>query len=86
MILLKTAMGIGLCAALGAAVGYSQLLCPNGGCNITGSWYGGAMFGGVMGLALTGAIGGKALTGSNLDNEQAPTDEPDDEPTEPTAR
>ena len=79
MFLTKSILGIALGAALGAAIGYSELLCPDGGCQITGSWYGGAMFGGIMGLALTGAIGGQAAPGRvEPTNEQA-ADGPDGE-------
>jgi len=52
MLMMKTLLGIGLFAAGGAAIGYSQILCFNGQCAITGTPYGGALFGGVLGLAI----------------------------------
>lgn len=39
-------------AVLGGVVGYSQWLCPDGHCAITGSWYGGA----ILGLAVGALI------------------------------
>lgn len=41
-------------AGIGAAIGYSQLLCPGGQCALTGSWYGGAFLGGLLGMVVTG--------------------------------
>lgn len=55
--LLKTLAGIGLFAAAGAAVGYSKILCAGGECQITGSPYGGAFFGGMIGLAVMSSLG-----------------------------
>ena len=55
--LIKTIAGISLFALAGAAIGYSQLLCPNGGCAITGTPFGGAIFGGVLGLAVMSSFG-----------------------------
>lgn len=43
---------IGLGALVGGAIGASQVLCPDGSCQITGSWYGGAVIGGWVGLLL----------------------------------
>jgi len=45
---------IAVCAAAGAAIGYSQVLCPNGQCALTGSWQGGALLGAVIGLLFSG--------------------------------
>ena len=39
---------------IGAAVGYSQFFCPDGSCPLTGSWYGGAVLGGMLALLFTG--------------------------------
>ncbi len=41
-------------AGIGAAIGYSQVLCPDGQCALTGSWYGGALIGGMLGMMFTG--------------------------------
>lgn len=43
---------IGGLAVIGAAIGYAGVLCPGGACAITGSWWGGAAIGGVLGLAV----------------------------------
>lgn len=55
--LIKTIAGTVLFAATGAAIGYSQILCPDGQCSITGTPYGGALFGGVLGLAVMSSLG-----------------------------
>lgn len=36
-------------AGFGTVLGYSQVLCPSGQCALTGSWYGGALLGGLLG-------------------------------------
>lgn len=41
-------------AALGALVGGSQVLCPDGSCALTGSWYGGGLIGGCLAYGLAG--------------------------------
>ncbi|MFK7790262.1 MAG: DUF6132 family protein [Phycisphaeraceae bacterium] len=56
--LIKTIAGIALFALAGGAIGYSQVFCANGECAITGTPYGGALFGGVLGLAVMSSIGG----------------------------
>jgi len=43
-------------SVVGAGVGFSQLLCPDGGCAITGTWFGGAAMGGAMGFAVVGML------------------------------
>lgn len=52
MLMFKTLAAIGLFAAAGAAVGYSKILCAGGECAITGTPYGGAFMGGMIGLAV----------------------------------
>ena len=42
-------------AIVGAAVGYSQVLCPDGYCPLTGSWPGGTAAGAMVGLVVAGA-------------------------------
>ena len=54
--LFKTIAVIGLFAAGGAAIGYSKILCMGGECAITGTPYGGALFGGVIGLAVMSGL------------------------------
>ena len=51
---MKQFVAILIGAGLGAAIGYSQFLCPDGTCPLTGSWYGGAVIGGMLGLMFTG--------------------------------
>lgn len=47
---MRSLIGITIGAAIGGVVGASGLLCPSGTCAITGSWYGGAITGGLFGL------------------------------------
>lgn len=47
-------LGVLIGAGIGAAIGYSQFLCPDGQCALTGSWYGGALVGGMLGTVFTG--------------------------------
>lgn len=72
--LYKTLAGIGLFAAAGAAIGYSKILCAGGECAITGTPYGGAFFGGVLGLAIMSGINAPASTPT-----PPAADEPDDD-------
>jgi len=51
---LKKLVVILIGAGIGAAIGYSQIFCPGGQCALTGSWYGGAAIGGLLGMMLTG--------------------------------
>lgn len=69
--LIKTLLGVGLFAAVGAAIGYSQILCFNGECPLTGSPYGGALFGGAIGLAIMGSINTSAISGQPLQADSA---------------
>lgn len=41
-------------SAIGGFVGGSRLLCPDGSCAITGSWYGGAIIGGCLAYGIAG--------------------------------
>ena len=72
--LIKTLAGIGLFAAAGAAIGYSKILCAGGECAITGTPYGGAVFGGILGFAV--------MTGFNSHAVGTPPEQ-DDKPTAP---
>lgn len=72
--LIKTIAGISLFAAVGAAVGYSKILCAGGECAITGTPYGGAVFGGVLGMAVMSSLGGMPTQAPGQD------DAPDDQP------
>lgn len=66
---MKTLLGVIAAAAVGGIIGYSQVLCPGGTCAITGSWYGGAVFGGLFAAAF--------LTSRPRSPEASPS-EPDD--------
>ncbi|MGB0768167.1 MAG: DUF6132 family protein, partial [Phycisphaeraceae bacterium] len=78
--LIKTLAGIGLFAAAGAAIGYSKILCAGGECAITGTPYGGAVFGGMLGLAVMSSFNSPAP--AQPDQSQPPsnaaTDDLDD--------
>lgn len=50
--LIKKIVGVGLFAVAGAAVGYSNILCIGGECQITGTPYGGALLGAFVGFVL----------------------------------
>jgi len=71
--LIKTIAGITLFALVGAAIGYSKILCPSGGCEITGTSYGGALFGGVLGLAVMSSVG------NGLPTKLKPDDKPENQ-------
>ena len=51
---MKQILAILIGAGLGATIGYSQIFCPDGTCPLVGSWYGGAVIGGMVGLMFTG--------------------------------
>lgn len=51
---MRTIVIILIGAGIGAAIGYSQILCFGGQCAITGSWQGGAMIGAVLGMMFSG--------------------------------
>lgn len=67
--LIKTIAGVSLFALAGAAIGYSKVLCAGGECAITGTPYGGALFGGVLGLAVMSSIGSGFPTQSSDQGE-----------------
>lgn len=71
--LLKTIAGMSLFALVGGAIGYSQILCADGGCAITGTSYGGAFFGGMIGLAVMSGVNNRA------DLSSPPADDQDDD-------
>jgi hypothetical protein len=51
---MKRLIAVLIGAVAGAVIGYTQVLCPGGQCALTGSWYGGAVIGGTLGLLFTG--------------------------------
>lgn len=78
--LIKTIAGISLFALAGAAIGYSKILCAGGECAITGTSYGGAVFGGVLGMAVMSSLGGMPTQGSSdtpVQDESDPEDKPE---------
>lgn len=74
--LIKTIAGVSLFALAGAAIGYSQVLCPDGQCSITGTPYGGAIFGGVLGLAVMSSLGNSFTVGSSDQDESSDDADP----------
>ena len=77
---IKMIAGVSLFALAGAAIGYSQMLCPDGQCQITGTPYGGALFGGVMGLAIMSAMSatGQSPKSPAPKKDDTPETDPDD--------
>lgn len=73
---MRTLFGVVAGAAIGGAVGFSQLLCPSGSCALTGSWYGGALFGGLLAAAFLTSLPGqtKAETRERPDAERETRD------------
>lgn len=51
---MKTALIIIAAVIVGGFIGHSQVLCFNGTCPLTGSWFGGAAIGGVLGFVASG--------------------------------
>jgi hypothetical protein len=50
--MLRVLTGVGIGAAIGAALGYFGQ-CSSGTCPLTSTWWRGAIYGAVMGLMLT---------------------------------
>ena len=80
--LIKTIAGATIFALIGGAIGYSQVLCPDGQCSITGTPYGGALFGGILGLAVMSSVGQSGIasntTGPTSDSDPATSGEESD--------
>jgi hypothetical protein len=53
---MKFALLIAAGALIGGGIGFSQILCPDGQCMITGSWFGGGTIGGLLGYAAAGLL------------------------------
>ena len=64
---------VALGAVAGAVVGGTGVLCPDGSCSITGSWYGTGTVGGLLGFAASGFLPGRVVL---------PEDDGDDAPAE----
>ena len=76
---MKRLLGLAIGAAIGAGLGHSQVLCTGGECAAIGSWYGGAILGGFLGLMLAGGCPACASTSCR-------TAPPDHSPDGPPAR
>lgn len=63
-------LGVGLLA--GGVLGYTQVLCPDGQCAISGSWYGGALLGGVLGFWLLGGCPACSQGACRVDRSSQP--------------
>ena len=61
----------------GGIIGQSKILCLNGECAITGSWYGGAIAGGMLALGLM-----MAFTTPRAGRPVAPEDDADEQKSE----
>jgi len=73
----KLLLSVAGLAALGGVVGYLQWLCPDGSCALTGSWWGGATAGGLLGFALHEGFMARGPVGSGRPVEgDVPRDEP----------
>ncbi len=69
MLLIKTLAGVSLFAAVGAAVGYSKILCVGGECQITGTPFGGAFIGAILGMAVISSFNAPHAAPSEAVNE-----------------
>ena len=72
--LIKTIAGVTLFALVGGAIGYSQVLCPDGQCSITGTPYGGALFGSILGLAVMSSLGSNSVSSNAPDQPEVGDD------------
>ncbi len=52
--MLRILIGMAIGAGIGGLIGWSQVLCFDGACPLTGSWAGGAMLGAFLGFMLSG--------------------------------
>ena len=51
---MRLLLGLAAGVVIGGYVGYAGWLCPDGMCPLTGSWQGGSMVGGLLGLLTCG--------------------------------
>lgn len=73
--LIKTIAGISLFALAGGAIGYSKILCAGGECSITGTSYGGALFGSILGLAVMSSLNQKPQSPPPSENDEQSSSE-----------
>ena len=55
---MRRLVGLAIGAVAGGVLGYTHVLCPGGTCPLTGSWFGGALLGGVVRPAAGGRMSG----------------------------
>ena len=73
--MLKLIAIVGGLAAVGGLIGFSGVLCPDGSCAITGSWYGGATVGGLLGYGVFVGFASGGVKPTTPSGEDAPTEE-----------
>ena len=72
---MKQILAILIGAGLGATIGYSQIFCPDGTCPLVGSWYGGAVIGGIVAVIMILSTGSCPLPPTESDpNRQSEGD------------
>ena len=72
---MRMILGLAIGGVVGAAIGHWGFLCPGGTCPITGSWYGGGVFGGLLGLILSGGCPWCATTKCKTGGAEANSDQ-----------
>jgi thioredoxin 1 len=65
--MLRPIIGLLIGAAIGGAIGYFGR-CSTGACPLTSTWYGGAIFGGIMGLLIANMFATAPATPNDVDN------------------
>lgn len=59
-------------AGIGAWIGHARVLCADGSCPMTGSWYGAALVGGLLAFSLAGSYVPRVQASpATLSNEEA---------------
>ncbi len=59
---MRRLVGLVIGVLAGGVLGYYHVLCPGGTCPLTGTWVGGALLGGMLGLLLAGGCPACAAT------------------------
>jgi len=72
---MRVILGFVIGGFIGGLVGYYQWLCSSGSeCALVGSWYGGALIGGLLGIAVSGGCPLCACAGNRC---RVPAGKPD---------